>query len=115
MHSLAEFKEVSEFTKNCEITSMTKLNYTARRADGTTISDIRSIILREEVNIEHLKKRTASCVESRNEFISRLSQSEREQLVIDNASLFPNGLPSVDEIRFTGQTPTENAEKRSGN
>lgn len=81
---------------------MIKLDYTAMRSDGTTISQIRGIILREQDTIEKLDRDVAGCRENRDEFISRLSQTERDQLVKDQPRLFPNGLPTTNEVRFTG-------------
>ena len=81
---------------------MLKLNYTARRSDGTTISQLRGLILSEQATIDDLESRIASCRESQADYISRLSQEERNQLVLDQPDLFPNGLPNIDNIPYVG-------------
>jgi hypothetical protein len=77
---------------------MPKLDYTARRPDGTTISQLRGFILTSQATIEDLETRIADCRESQADYISRLSQEEREQLVLDQPKLFPCGLPNIDKI-----------------
>lgn len=83
-----------------------KLDYTARRPDGRTISDLRALIMNEEANIADLEKRIAGCQDNRADAICRLSGPEREQLVLDNQSMFSNGLPSVNEIPYLGKPIT---------
>ena len=77
---------------------MPKLDYTARRPDGTTISQLRGFILTSQATIEDLETRIADCRETQADYISRLSQEERQQLVLDQPKLFPNGLPNIDKI-----------------
>jgi len=79
---------------------MPKLDYTALRADGTTISQLRGLILTSQATVEDLETRIADCRESQADYISRLSQEEREQLVLDQPKLFPNGLPNIDNIPY---------------
>ncbi len=86
---------------------MVKLDYKARRADGTTISQLRSFIVAEQATIDDLQSRIAACRENQNDYISRLSQAERDQLVLDTPQFFPNGLPSVNEVPYTGNTLPE--------
>ena len=81
---------------------MLKLDYTVRRPDGTTISQLRGLILSEEATINDLEARIADCRECLADYISRLSQEEREQLVLDQPKLFPNGLPNIDAIPYVG-------------
>jgi len=81
---------------------MLKLDYTARRSDGTTISQLRCLILSEQATIDDLESRIADCRESQADYICRLSQEERDQLVLDQPKLFPNGLPNVDKIPYVG-------------
>ena len=52
---------------------MLKLDYTARRPDGTTISQLRGFILVEQATITDLEARIAHCRESQADYISRLS------------------------------------------
>lgn len=88
-----------------------KLDYTARRPDGRTISDLRASIINEDAQIADLEKRIASCRENRADAICRLSTPERQQLALDNQNLFPNGLPTIDEIPYLGE-PTAQLSKR---
>jgi hypothetical protein len=81
---------------------MLKLDYTARRSDGTTISQLRGLILSEQATIDNLESRIANCRQSQADYICRLSQEERDQLVLDQPKLFPNGLPAVDKIPYVG-------------
>ncbi len=84
------------------------LDYLKQRSDGTTISQLRSLIYNEDLTIADLHKRIALCLESRADYISRLSNDERIQLVADNSELFPKGLPTTTEIPFVyeGQPDT---------
>ena len=77
---------------------MTKLNYTVLRPDGHTISQLRGYILVEQNTIADLEDRIANCREGLANYISYLSQAERDQLVLDQPHLFPHGLPSTDLI-----------------
>jgi hypothetical protein len=79
---------------------MLKLDYTARRPDGTTISQLRGFILVEQATITDLEARIAGCRENQADYISRLSQEERDQIVLDQPCLFPNGLPNAETIRY---------------
>lgn len=79
---------------------MLKLDYTAHRSDGTTISQLRGLILSEQATIDDLESRLADCRESQADYICRLSQEERDQLVLDQPQLFPNGLPNIDKIPY---------------
>jgi hypothetical protein len=83
---------------------MLKLDYTSRRSDGTTISQLRGLILSEQATIDDLESRIARCRESQADYICRLSQEERNQLVLDQPKLFPTGLPSIDKIPYVGPT-----------
>jgi hypothetical protein len=84
-----------------------KLNYRAIRSDRTTLSDIRSAIYNEDLTIADLRRRMARCEESRADYISRLSQAERLQLVADNQALFPTGLPTTNQIPYVDQQQIE--------
>ncbi len=77
---------------------MTTLNYTALRPDGHTISQLRGYIMVEQNTIAELEGRVADCRETLANYISYLSQAERDQLVLDQPHLFPHGLPSTDLI-----------------
>jgi len=77
---------------------MSKLNYTAIRSDGHTISQLRGYILVEQNTIADLEGRVADCRETLANYISYLSQAERDQLVLDQPHLFPNGLPNTEVI-----------------
>lgn len=79
---------------------MPQLDYTAHRSDGTTISQLRGLILSEQATIDDLESRLADCRESQADYICRLSQEERDQLVLDQPQLFPNGLPNIDKIPY---------------
>lgn len=76
------------------------LDYTASRPDGTTISELRGLILTEQATIEDLESRLAGCRQTQAEYICRLSQTERNQIVAYMPNLFPNGLPNTTEIPF---------------
>lgn len=82
---------------------MIKLDYTALRPDGTTISQLRGYILVEQDTIADLEARIANCRESLADYISRLSQAERDQLVLDQPRLFPIGLPNTETIPYLGK------------
>ena len=77
---------------------MTKLDYTALRPDGHTISQLRGYILVELNTIAELEGRIINCRESLAHYISFLSQGERDQLVLDQPELFPNPLPNTEII-----------------
>ena len=77
---------------------MITLNYTALRPDGHTISQLRGNILVEQQTIADLENRVAACRETLACYISYLSQPERDQLVLDQPNLFPNGLPNTESI-----------------
>jgi hypothetical protein len=81
---------------------MLKLDYTARRPDGTTISQLRGFILVEQATITDLEARIARCRESQADYISRLSQEERDHIVLDQPRLFPNGLPNTETVPYVG-------------
>ena len=81
---------------------MLKLDYTARRSDGTTISQLRGLILSEQATIDDLESRIANCRENQADYICRLSQEERDQLVLNQPKLFPNGLPDINNIPYVG-------------
>ena len=77
---------------------MITLDYTALRPDGHTISQLRGYILVEQETIADLEACVADCRESLADYISYLSQAERDQLVSDQPNLFPNGLPNTEMI-----------------
>jgi hypothetical protein len=77
-----------------------KLNYTETRPDGTTISQLRGYILVQNETIAITKDNLRQAHLLRNEYIARLSQDERLQLVLDNQDLFPNGLPTIHEVPY---------------
>ena len=82
---------------------MIKLNYTARRSDGTTISQLRGNILVEQATIADLEVRLQACRDTLVDYVSRLSQDERTQLVSNQPDLFPNGLPSTETVPYIGK------------
>lgn len=77
---------------------MIKLDYTALRPDGHTISQLRGYILVEPNNIGELEGRITDCRERLADHISYLSQAERDQLVLNQPQLFPTPLPNTDII-----------------
>lgn len=77
---------------------MTKLDYTALRPDGHTISQLRGYILVELNTIAELESRITDCRERLADHISYLSQAERDQLVLNQPQLFPTPLPNTDII-----------------
>lgn len=77
---------------------MITLDYTALRPDGHTVSQLRGYILVEQETLADLEARVADCRESLADYISYLSQAERDQLVSDQPHLFPNGLPNTEVI-----------------
>jgi hypothetical protein len=77
-----------------------KLDYKAQRPDGTTISQLVGLIATEEQTIRGLQYSTRQCEEVREEYIARLSQNERTQIVQDRPTLFPDELPSVHEVPY---------------
>lgn len=79
---------------------MSKLDYTALRPDGHTISQLRAYILVELKTISDLKGKIADSRQSLADHISHLSQQERDQLVLDQPFLFPNGLPTTEIIPY---------------
>ena len=81
---------------------MLKLDYTARRPDGTTISQLRGFILVEQATITDLEARIAGCRENQADYISRLSQDERDHIVLDQPRLFPTGLPNTETVPYVG-------------
>ena len=82
---------------------MTTLNYTVLRPDGHTISQLRGYIMVEQNTIAELEGRVADCRETLANYISYLSQAERDQLVLDQPQLFPNGLPNTEIIPHVGK------------
>ena len=82
---------------------MIKLNYTARRPDGTTISRLRGNILVEQATIADLEARLQACRDTLADYVSRLSQDERTQLVSEQPDLFPKGLPSAETVPYIGK------------
>jgi len=74
---------------------MSKLNYTAIRPDGHTLSQLRGYILVEHNTIADLEGRIADCRESLAEYISCLSQAERDQLVLDQPHFFQTSYPTL--------------------
>lgn len=82
---------------------MITLDYTALRLDGHTISQLRGYILVEQETIADLEDRIAACRETLACYISYLSQAERDQLVLDQPRLFPNGLPTTEIIPHVGK------------
>lgn len=82
---------------------MIKLDYTALRPDGTTISQLRGYILVEQNTITDLEAHIVDRRERLADYISRLSQAERDQLVLDQPRLFPNRLPNTETIPHVGK------------
>ena len=81
---------------------MITLDYAALRPDGHTISQLRGYILVGQNTIADLEGRIADSRETLADYISYLSQAERDQLVLDQPRLFPNGLPNTEIIPHVG-------------
>jgi hypothetical protein len=81
---------------------MLKLDYTARRSDGTTISQLRCLILSEQATIDDLESRIADCRESQADYICRLSQTVYRTLTkfLTSARLFRTPLANHCEVKF---------------
>ena len=52
---------------------------------------------------DNLKCRLQACRDTLADYVSRLSQDERTQLVSNQPDLFPNGLPSTETVPYIGK------------